>query len=236
MCGRASLTRVESALEERFKSTFYSEDIGRYNPLPNYNVAPGQMHPVITNEQPETLRYFKWGLIPFWAKDPKIGYSLINARAETLLDKPAFQGGFKNRRCLIPLDGFYEWRKQSSGISLPFRFVLEQKDMFSVAGIWDTWTTPDKKEILTFSIITVKANETVNKIHGRMPAMLFPSDEKQWLDNSLSEKELLGLLRPFPADKMFAYPVSTKVNSVRFNSPELIAERVHPVFKQGTLF
>lgn len=236
MCGRASLTRVESELEERFRATFYSEDIGRYNPLPNYNVAPGQMHPVITNDQPEHFRYFKWGLIPFWAKDPKIGYSLINARAETLTDKPSFQGAFKNRRCLIPLDGFYEWRKQTSGISLPYRFVLEHKGIFSVAGIWDSWKTPDKKDFLTFSIITVKANETVNKIHGRMPAMLFSSEEKDWLDDSLSERDLMSMLKPFPAEKMFAYPVSTKVNSVRFNSPELIAEKVHPVFRQGTLF
>ena len=130
MCGRASLTRNEKELEERFNSGFYSEDIERYNPVPNYNLGPGQYHPVLTNDEPGMFNVLRWGLIPFWAKDEKIGYKMINARAETLEEKPAFRGALRNRRCLIPLDGFYEWEKRQKGISLPYRFVLQKNEIF----------------------------------------------------------------------------------------------------------
>ena len=128
MCGRASLTKVEKDLEERFHATFYSEDLERYNPLPNYNVAPTQMHPVITNTDPDHLQFFKWGLIPFWAKDEKIGSRMINSRIETILEKPAFRNAVNKRRCLVPFDGFYEWKKTPTG-KIPYRIILKDKDL-----------------------------------------------------------------------------------------------------------
>jgi putative SOS response-associated peptidase YedK len=236
MCGRASLTRNEKELEERFNSGFYSEDIERYNPVPNYNLGPGQYHPVLTNEEPDMFNFLRWGLIPYWAKDEKIGYKMINARAETLEEKPAFKGALRNRRCLIPLDGFYEWEKRQKGISFPYRFVLQKNEIFSAAGIWESWKTSGGKELRTFSIITVRANKTVGKLHGRMPAILFPSEERLWLDNELKTEELLDLLKPYPEDNMYGYPVSTKVNSVKNNAPDLILETKHPSIEQGELF
>ena len=236
MCGRASLTKTEHELEQRFNATFYSEDIERYNPLPNFNMAPGQFHPVLTNDRPDEFHYLKWGLVPFWAKDEKTGYQLINARAETLIEKPAFKGAFKNRRCLIPLDGFYEWQRQKSGLNLPYRFVLQHKEVFAVAGIWESWEKPVGTTLHSFSIITVRANKTVGKLHGRMPAILFPSDEHLWLENDIPMQDLMQLLKPFPEDLIFGYPVSTKVNSVRNNGPDLILETAHPSLEQGSLF
>lgn len=236
MCGRASLTKNEKELEERFNSAFYSEDIERYNPVPNFNLGPGQYHPVLTNEDPSMFNFQRWGLIPFWAKDEKIAFKMINARAETIKDKPAFRGALNSRRCLIPLDGFYEWEKRQKGLSLPYRFVLEKKGIFSVAGIWENWKSPSGQELKTFSIITVRANKTVGKLHGRMPAILFPSEERLWLDNELKQEDLLSLLKPYPEDLMFGYPVSTKVNSVKNNSPDLISESAHPHYVQGSLF
>jgi putative SOS response-associated peptidase YedK len=236
MCGRASLTKNEKELEERFNSGFYSEDIERYNPVPNFNLGPGQYHPVITNVDSSMFNCFRWGLIPYWAKDEKIAYKMINARAETLGEKPAFKGALRNRRCLVPLDGFYEWEKKQKGLSLPYRFVLSNKSIFAAAGIWESWKSESGKELHTFSIITVKANKTVGKLHGRMPAILFPSDEKNWLDNDLKNDDLLQLLKPYPEELMYGYPVSTKVNSVKNNSKDLILETTHPNMEQGTLF
>jgi len=176
-------------------------------------------------------------LIPFWAKDEKIAYKLINARSETLNKKASFKGPLKNRRCLVPLDGFYEWEKVAKGLSLPYRFVLKRKDVFSAAGLWENWVDPvTKQNITTFTIITVRANSIVGKIHSRMPAILFPAEEKLWLDGGIDTEDLLQLLKPFPDENMFGYPVSTRVNAVRNNDEDLIKESSHPVFKQGTLF
>lgn len=236
MCGRASLTKNEKELEERFNSGFYSEDIERYNPVPNYNLGPGQYHPVLTNDDPGMFNVLRWGLIPFWAKDEKIAYKMINARAETLDEKPAFKGAFRNRRCLVPLDGFYEWEKKQKGLSLPYRFVLKNKEVFTVAGIWESWKNDKGEELRTFSIITVRANKTVGKLHGRMPAILFQSDESLWLDQTIKTEDLLELLKPYPEDLIYGYPVSTRVNSIKYNSPELIMESAHPHFEQGSLF
>jgi putative SOS response-associated peptidase YedK len=236
MCGRASLTRNEKELEERFQSGFYSEDIERYNPVPNFNLGPGQYHPVLPGQDPAMFRVLRWGLVPFWANDERTGYKMINARAETLEEKPAFKGAFRNRRCLVPLDGFYEWEKREKNISLPFRFVLKDQPIFAAAGIWESWKNEKGIELQTFAIITVRANKTVGQLHGRMPAILFPSEEKLWLDPDLKTEDLLQLLRPFPEDLMYGYPVSTRVNSVKNNAPDLILETAHPHYRQGSLF
>lgn len=236
MCGRASLSKNEKELEQRFNASFYSEDIERYNPLPNFNLGPGQFHPVIINQDPGHFHYLRWGLIPYWAKDEKVAFKMINARAETILEKPAFKPSFKSRRCLVPVDGFYEWKKGPKGISLPYRFVQKNQEIFSLAGIWETWNKANGEELHTFSVITVKANTIVGNIHARMPAILFPSEEKYWLDEGIQTNDLMELLDPYPDDAMFGYPVSTKVNSVKNNDPDLIKESAHPVYKQGSLF
>ena len=235
MCGRASLTKNQKELEERFDAKFYSEDIERYNPIPNYNIAPMQYLPVITNKDLSHFNIFRWGFIPYWAKDVKIANKLINARAETLLTKIAFKGSLKSRRCIIPLDGFYEWQKQGS-FKKPFRIIRTDKDIFSVAGLWDIWTTEENQIIETFTIITVQANNLVKKIHNRMPAILFEDEEKLWIDQGIKTDEALELLKPYPSELMYAYPVSSKINNVRNNTPELIKEVPEINIHQGKLF
>ena len=235
MCGRASLTKNQKELEDRFDARFYSEDIERYKPIPNYNIAPTQYLPVITNTDLSHFKVFRWGLIPYWAKDAKIAYKLINARAETLLTKNAFKGSLESRRCIIPLDGFYEWQKKGS-LKKPFRITRADKDIFSVAGLWDTWTTKENQIIETFTIITVKANQLVKNLHNRMPAILFEDEEKLWIEQGVKTSDALKLLKPYPPELMYAYPVSTKVNNVRNNSPELITEVPEINIHQGKLF
>jgi len=235
MCGRASLTKTQKELEDRFKASFYSEDIERYNPIPNYNIAPMQYLPVITNDDKEHFNIFRWGLIPYWSKDSKIANKLINARAESIDEKKSFKGSLQRRRCLIPLDGFYEWEKINR-IKKPFRIVRNDKALFSVAGLWDTWTDKDGRTINTFTIITVPANDIVKKLHNRMPAILFEDEEKIWIDNDITSKAALQLLKPYPNDLIYAYPVSTKINNIRNNSPDLVDEIAEKNIKQGTLF
>lgn len=221
MCGRSSLTKTEKEIEARFHATFYSEDLERYNPLPNYNVAPTQYHPVITNLEPGTIHLYKWGLIPFWAKDSKIGYSMINARAETIVEKPAYKNAFKSRRCLVPLDGFYEW-KIINGEKIPFRILTTDQEIFTVAGLWETWKSPAGENIFSFTIITVEANEFMKKIHDRMPAILTKESEKLWIENNIPSQQLQELLAPYPDQNLQAYQVNKAVNNVRNNFPELL--------------
>lgn len=221
MCGRSSLTKTEKEIEARFHATFYSEDLERYNPLPNYNVAPTQYHPVITNLEPGIIHLFKWGLIPFWAKDIKIGPSMINARAETILEKPAFKNAFKSRRCIVPLDGFYEW-KIINGEKIPFRILTTDQEIFTVAGLWEVWKSPTGENIFSFTIITVEANQFMKKIHDRMPAILTKETEKLWIDNNIPSQQLGELLTQYPNQNLRAYQVNKLVNNVRNNFPELL--------------
>lgn len=235
MCGRASLTKNEKELEERFQSEFYSEDIERYNPIPNFNLAPGQFFPVITNQDNGHINIFKWGLIPFWSKDANISFKLINARSETIMDNKIFKPAFQQRRCLIPLDGFYEWDKKSSK-KKPYRIVKQDLSIFSVAGIWENWKSPKGLDIYTFSIITVPANETVSVLHDRMPAILFEDEEKIWIDNNLKISDLNSLLKPFPSELVYAYPVSSRVNNVRNNDKDLVNQIPENNIVQKKLF
>ncbi len=235
MCGRASLTKVEKDLEERFHATFYSEDLERYNPLPNYNIAPTHQHPVVTNADPEHLQYFRWGLIPFWAKDEKAGSRMINSRIESILEKPAFRNAVNKRRCLVPFDGFYEWKKTSAG-KIPYRIVLKDRGIFAVAGIWEKWRSPSGEDIFSFSVITQPPNELMAPIHDRMPAILLPSQESLWLDTGISAEEALQILTPFPDDLLEAYTVSKKVNRVTENDPSLIREFHYEDPEQKSLF
>ena len=222
MCGRASLTKNEKELEQRFNATFYSEDIERYNPLPNYNVAPTHTMPVITNEDPNHFRPLRWGLIPFWAKDHKIGYKMINARIETILEKPAFRNAVKSRRCLVPFDGFYEWKKETGG-KTPFYIRRKDKQLFSIAGLWEKWTDPSSGEdVFSFTLITQEPNETMAAVHDRMPAILQPDQEASWIDMRVNEEDAVAMIEPYPDDWLDVFQVSKEVNNVRNNGPELI--------------
>ncbi len=222
MCGRSSLTKNEKEIERRFNATFYSDELLRYNPLPNYNVAPTHMCPVITNEEPDKIRLFRWGLIPFWAKDVKIGYKMINARSETLLEKASFKKAAESRRCIIPMDGFYEWKREGK-TKTPYRISTTNVEIFGVAGLWEKWHNKETSEIVySFTVITQGPNELMKDIHDRMPAILLPEQEKLWLDTTLSATEVMKIIEPYPSDLMKAYKVSSAVGNVRNNSADLI--------------
>jgi putative SOS response-associated peptidase YedK len=198
---------------------------------PNYNCAPSQKLPVITNTEKGKLSYFKWGLIPFWAKDPKIGYKLINTRSETITEKASFKNAFRKRRCLIPANGFYEWRKDEN--KTPFRITVKEDELFAMAGIWETWKDGEDNKVCTFSIITTTPNTLMESIHNRMPVILNPEDEEKWLSDH-NETTLKELLKPYDPYRMVAYPISRKVNSPANNGPEVV-EPID-IGEQDTLF
>lgn len=208
MCGRYSLTTAPEAMRRLFRVK---------SPLPNiparYNVAPRQDMPVVrlTNGSQRELALLRWGLIPFWAKDEKIGYRTINARAETVDVKPAFRAAFRARRCLVPADGFYEWRKEN-GKKRPFSIVSKGAELMAFAGLWEHWRSPKTQEVIdTFTIIVTEANELLRRIHDRMSMILHPVEYDAWLGGSPSTAQ--ALLRPFPSDELNAYSVSTRVNN-----------------------
>jgi len=221
MCGRSSLSKTEKELEERFNATFYSDDLVKYNPLPNFNVAPSHVLPIITNEDREHFTAMRWGLIPFWAKDPKIGYKMINARIETLFEKSSFKQAIQKRRCLVPADGFYEWKKTEKG-KQPYRIITKDQEIFTMAGLWERWNAPDGQMVLSFSVITQEPNNLMADIHDRMPAILTKDQEELWLSDDVSPIELVEMIQPYDDQLMEAYPVSKKVGNVRNNSADLI--------------
>jgi putative SOS response-associated peptidase YedK len=214
MCGRYSFILEDEMIKERFGVTVRSAVYKA-----RYNCAPGQKLAVISNESPGELSLYRWGLIPYWAKDPKVGYKMINARAETVLEKPSFKNPFHNRRCLVLSDGFYEWRKET--VKTPFRITRKDGAAFAMAGIWDKWTNPQGEIIHSFSILTTGPNELMAKIHDRMPVILDRENETKWIENT-SVNELMKLLTACPSSQLVAYPVSTLVNSAQHDSPELI--------------
>ena len=214
MCGRFSLTVNELELNLRFET-----EGGTAPYISRYNCAPTQMLAVITNQNPKVLSYYRWGLIPSWAKDSSIGNKMINARAETIHEKPSYKSALRTRRCLIPADGFYEWKQQ--GQKTPYRIFLGHQKIFSMAGLWDEWMSADGTIVHSFTIITTSANEFMKPIHDRMPVILQPSEEELWL-HSKNEKEVIPLLRPYDSDKMDAYPISGLINSPRNDHPEVL--------------
>ena len=238
MCGRSSLTKTEKELEERFNATFYSDELIQYNPLPNYNVAPSHVLPIISNQDRNHFQAMRWGLIPFWAKDMKIGYKMINARIETLFEKSSFKQAVSKRRCLVPADGFYEWKKvknkEGKIIKQPFRIITKDQDIFSMAGLWDRWTSPEGQLILSFTVITQKPNKLMEDIHDRMPAILTKEQEALWLSDDLAPKELVEMIQPYEAARMEAYEVDKKVGNVKNNGPDLI-KKIRPDLSEDTL-
>ncbi len=221
MCGRSSLTKTEKELEERFKATFYSEDLERYNPLPNFNIAPTHLHPVMTQDDPSALQFFRWGLIPFWAKDMKFGAKLINARIEGIEDKPSFRQAFAKRRCIVPFDGYYEWQKTPEG-KIPYRIQLKNTEIFTIAGLYEHWKSPEGKQVDSFTLITKEANPSIRHLHDRQPLVLLPDQEKLWLDEQIPTKDLIHEMDEVPGEFFTWYRVSTRVNKVSENDAGLI--------------
>ena len=231
MCGRFT-NRAESAqLEKRFGVPLAGSE-----PKPRYNIAPGQTVPVIINDQGPRLVEMSWGLLPFWAKVPDKLSRPINARSETLADKPFFRTPLKKRRCLVPADGFYEWKRQGRGRpSEPHFLELSEGGLFAMAGLYDIWQPPEEgaEPYLSFTIVTTKANALLAKIHDRMPVILNRESEPAWMDSGLTEADsLAGMLTPYPAEEMTSHPVSRAVNTVTNDSPDLIA----PVPQEQSLF
>ncbi|AQU80462.1 SOS response-associated peptidase [Planococcus faecalis] len=221
MCGRYSLFTDYAVLIERF--TIETSKIDQHSYSKSYNVAPSQQVLSIINDGDKNrLGELRWGLIPSWAKDAKIGYKMINARAETVAEKPSFRNAFKKRRCLVVADSFYEWQRASAE-KIPMRIKLKTGEPFAFAAIWESWTGPDNKIINSCSIITTSSNVLMESIHDRMPVILSKEDEKTWLDPRVEDIEILKtLLKPYRAEDMEAYRVSEEVNSPKNNKPELI--------------
>jgi putative SOS response-associated peptidase YedK len=219
MCGRFTLTMDPDHLQAAFP---WATIPGDFNP--RFNIAPSQPVAVIPNTGDNILTMYKWGLIPSWSKDPSIGDRMINARAETLSEKPSFRNALRRRRCLILADGFYEWKQvPSSKSKQPVFIQMKDGRPFAFAGLWEIWSAPDGSEIRSCTIITTQPNSLVESIHNRMPAILTPENYSIWLKvGDQPADEMLKLLLPYPADEMIAYPVSRLVNTPQYDSPELI--------------
>lgn len=189
---------------------------------PRYNVAPGQdvLSIIQTSDEKHAL-YLHWGLIPSWSKELR-GDGIINARAETLLEKPSFRESFKRRRCLIPTDGFYEWKKAGK-TKQPYYFRMKDESVFSFAGIWDSWKS-DGKEIVSCAIITTAPNALLEPIHDRMPVILHSADFDTWLSGETKENDLKDLLRPFPPEYMEGYAVGLDINNPSVDTQQLIKQ------------
>jgi putative SOS response-associated peptidase YedK len=221
MCGRFTLTADLGAIQDTLPFVHIPEGIATHY-APRYNIAPSQPIAAVSNNGKNTLEFFVWGLIPSWAKDPSIGNRLINARSETLLEKPSFRNAFRRRRCLVLADGFYEWRKDSQG-KTPMFIRLASGKPFAFAGLWEFWRAPDSSEVLSCTIITTQPNDLMASIHNRMPVILPESAYSTWLEpGEVDPQSLSELLIPYPSDTMQASPVRPLVNNPRYDSPELI--------------
>lgn len=194
-------------------------------PVPRrWNVAPTQAVAAVLSRAPDVLDVVRWGLIPSWAKDRKIAASLINARSETAAEKPSFRSAFKRRPCLIPANGFYEWKKVGTG-KVPHRLALRSGQAFAFAGLWEEWRDPEAEPgadpLLSCTILTCAPNELAATIHDRMPVILRPDQHATWLRPDLPPEERQAMLAPFPAEEMLAHPVDARVGNVRNDGPDL---------------
>ncbi len=218
MCGRFTLSTPTANLAKLF-------DLDSVPNLePRYNIAPTQAVLAVRSTREglgRELALMRWGLIPSWSKDPAIGSSLINARSETVAEKPSFRTAFKRRRCLIPADGFFEWQKQERA-KQPYFIGLADRQPFAFAGLWEHWEGADGSVLDTCTILTTTANATIRPLHDRMPVILDPADYTTWLDAATHPDYLFHLLHPYPAEAMITYPVSTLVNNVANDVPACI--------------
>lgn len=217
MCGRFTLTTELDDIIETF-----SIENNLIDYTARFNIAPSQTVAVISNaEGTRVLDGYRWGLVPRWAKDIKIGYSMINARAETVESKPAFRNLLSRNRIILVADGFYEWKTEGKE-KQPYRFQVDSGRVYGFAGLFDEWKDPNGKLIRSCTIITTTANALVQPIHNRMPVILQPESVAPWLDSSTDRKQVLELLKPYPAESMFKYPVSKKVGNVKNIESDLI--------------
>lgn len=219
MCGRFTQTASPAVIAQQFGVAVPPLFTARYNIAPSQPVAAIRIEPSTTIRELVLLR---WGLIPSWAKDPKIGHQCINAKAETVAEKPSFRAAFKTRRCLVIATGFYEWQVQ--GLSKqPMWIGLKSNRPFAFAGLWEQWHPPEGADIESCTILTTEPTELLRPIHNRMPVILAPSSYDQWLDPTVHDAESLkSLLRPYPSEELTAYPVSTLVNNPRHDAPDCL--------------
>lgn len=216
MCGRFTRWHTAEEIAKRFEVEAAEEFAEA-----RYNIAPSQAIPVITQPDARSVLVCKWGLVPFWSKDPALGNKLINAKAETLAEKPSFKYALEKRRCLIPADGFYEWDKRGKPAQ-PMYIHRRDDGLFAFAGLWEECKLLDGQLLRTCTIITVPPNAVVGDFHQRMPALLRQEDEAVWLAPATKTKEALACLQPFPDGALEAYAVSTAVNSPAHETAELI--------------
>jgi putative SOS response-associated peptidase YedK len=219
MCGRYTLINLAELTD-----LFPWIDSAPVDEVPRYNIAPSQPILAVANDRPDQYDHFLWGLIPPWAKDPTIGNKMCNARGETISEKNGFRNAYKRRRCLIPADGFYEWKLQPDGKSKqPMYIRMKSGRPFALAGLWETWRDDQGAELRSATIITTRANALIASMHDRMPVILKPQDFQRWLAKAEAKAdELDDLLAPRGEGEMEAYPVSKQVNTPRNDGPELI--------------
>jgi len=223
MCGRYTLHQKVDNIAKRFNLDSVPSDIHE-----NFNVAPGQIMPVITEDETgRHLELMKWGFIPVWAKDPKMGYKLINARDDGIFEKPMWRSVIQKKRALIPADGFYEWKKPEAGSKAakqPYYIHPKQMELFGFAGVWETWKDVEGKEWKTYSIITTEPNKEMRNVHNRMPVILHQDDESSWLSPSHNNDRgaIEALLRPWEDNGLEMFEVSPEVNATRNNEAKLI--------------
>ena len=237
MCGRFARKSTQKLLAGWFGVDV--EDMPFF--APTWNAAPQCVQPVVRINRDSGQREFaqlRWGLVPFWAKDAKFGYTTINARADEAASKPAYREALKKRRCLIPSDAFYEWQKISKNVKHPFAFALKSGEPYALAGLWERWQPGEGEALETFTVLTTDPNELMEPVHNRMPVILEPRDYGRWLDSGGlasgdGTRPPIELLRPFPAEKMVAWPVSDRVGNVRNNDATLLDEEKPGA---GTLF
>ncbi len=220
MCGRFTLASSTEAVRDQFPGLQVPEPLD-----PRYNIAPSQPIPTVLNQDLRQLSWPRWGLIPHWAKDPAIGHKLINARAETLTQKPSFRDPLRRQRCLVLADGFYEWRSVGRR-KIPLYIHLRSQQPFAFAGLWDRWRNPQGEWITSVTVVTTEPNDLIQRIHTRMPVILAPAAYDLWLSpqerSPQDLEDLTALLRPYPAEAMQAYPVSTQVNDPQHDQPDCI--------------
>ncbi|MGA8730778.1 MAG: SOS response-associated peptidase [Terracidiphilus sp.] len=221
MCGRFARKSTQEVLADWFGVEL--EDMPWF--APTYNAAPQSVQPVVRLNRDSGQRevaLLRWGLVPYWAKDAKLAYTTINARAEEVAAKPAFREALKKRRCLVPADAFYEWQKLDGKTKRPHAIALRSGEPYAFAGLWEHWHPREGSPLETFTIITADANEVTEPLHDRMPVILERRDYDRWLDAGDAARPPIDLLRPYPAEKMLAWPVSNRVGNVRNDDPDLL--------------
>jgi len=217
MCGRFVRTVSIEDIADEFEVNKPSFDLS-----PSYNIAPSQDIAIIINNNKKCIALCRWGLVPSWAKDPAIGHKMINARSESISEKPSFKYSFKHHRVLIPASGFYEWKREGK-TKKPYYIRLKSRACFGFAGLVSYWKSPEGEQICTGCIITTNANDLIQPVHDRMPVIIRKEDEDKWLNREEQDRDALqSLLRPYPSDEMNFYTVSPMVNSPASNSPECI--------------